>query len=63
MNAASPCLNICRLDSRGICAGCFRTLDEIARWSRMSENEKIDVLAELNSRRPEAGTVRDATTE
>ena len=30
----SPCISVCALDARGqLCAGCFRTLDEIAAWS------------------------------
>lgn len=60
MKADSPCINICKLDERGVCLGCFRTLDEIARWSRMSEKEKFAVLAELHSRRPIAKSVYDA---
>lgn len=31
----SPCISVCRIaPERGHCAGCFRTLDEIAIWSR-----------------------------
>jgi predicted Fe-S protein YdhL (DUF1289 family) len=33
---SSPCLNICSLDERGVCRGCYRTLAEIAGWMRMS---------------------------
>jgi len=35
----------------GLCRGCWRTLDEIARWSAMSDAERSDVLARLASRR------------
>jgi len=32
----SPCVSVCRMDAAsGLCAGCWRTLDEIAAWSRM----------------------------
>lgn len=32
----SPCVSICRMDPRTQwCEGCFRTLAEIADWSRM----------------------------
>jgi uncharacterized protein len=35
---ASPCINICRMDpDNEFCLGCFRTLDEIANWSRSDE--------------------------
>ncbi|CAH0348901.1 hypothetical protein AQB9606_00796 [Aquabacterium sp. CECT 9606] len=30
-----------------VCAGCGRTLDEIARWSNMSPDEKLAVLTRL----------------
>ncbi|MBA4110453.1 MAG: hypothetical protein C0487_12765 [Leptothrix sp. (in: Bacteria)] len=30
-----------------VCAGCGRTLDEIARWSSMSADEKRAVLSRL----------------
>lgn len=31
----SPCIAVCRMsDDTGYCAGCWRTLDEIADWSR-----------------------------
>ena len=35
---------------RGLCIGCGRTLDEIARWASMSEAEREKVFAELPSR-------------
>ena len=37
----SPCLSICKLDSATeFCEGCFRTLDEIAAWSRLDDESK-----------------------
>jgi predicted Fe-S protein YdhL (DUF1289 family) len=36
----SPCTGICRLDARGLCEGCLRTGDEIARWRSMSDGER-----------------------
>jgi len=48
----SPCVKVCQMDpQRGLCLGCARTLDEIARWSSMSDTERERVLAELPSRR------------
>lgn len=39
--APSPCNSVCRLDARtGLCEGCFRTLEEIADWSRLAEPRK-----------------------
>ncbi len=37
MKATSPCIHLCALDLDGICLGCFRSRDEIARWSHLSD--------------------------
>ena len=36
---------------RGVCIGCCRTLDEIARWGSMDPEEHESVMAELPGRR------------
>jgi hypothetical protein len=37
----SPCISVCRMDSEtGLCAGCYRTLDEIAAWGRMDDDAR-----------------------
>jgi uncharacterized protein len=52
----SPCNKICILDSAGnLCTGCYRTLDEIAKWSEFSASEKNAVLALLAERRAKLG--------
>jgi predicted Fe-S protein YdhL (DUF1289 family) len=52
----SPCINVCRMDERtALCAGCFRTLDEIACWSGYAREDKLAVLAKLEARRRAAG--------
>ncbi len=43
----SPCMNVCVLDADRCCTGCRRTLDEIARWGRMSAAEQWAVIARL----------------
>ena len=49
----SPCVEVCRMNpGRGLCDGCHRTLDEIARWPQMSDAERERVLAALPRRRP-----------
>ncbi|MDQ3215050.1 MAG: DUF1289 domain-containing protein [Pseudomonadota bacterium] len=35
----------------GLCAGCFRTIEEIARWSQMTDRDKQVVLNKLAIRR------------
>ncbi|MFC0341484.1 DUF1289 domain-containing protein [Paracoccus niistensis] len=50
MSVESPCRKLCALDPvTRVCAGCLRTLDEIARWGRMSDKEKRDVLRRIES--------------
>ena len=46
----SPCKRVCRLDEDGMCVGCFRNLDEIANWSIMSKEEKLDILRKAHLR-------------
>ena len=51
---ASPCINVCQMDeSSGLCRGCFRTLDEIAGWSRASDDDRLRILAAVDRRRVE----------
>jgi len=48
----SPCVNVCAIDPlSGLCAGCGRTLDEIARWCSMSDLERAAIMRELPARR------------
>ena len=55
----SPCTSVCRMDERtGFCEGCARTLDEIAAWSAMSDDEKAVVWDELAARQT---TLAEAT--
>jgi predicted Fe-S protein YdhL (DUF1289 family) len=37
-----------------LCRGCLRTLDEIARWGEMTNEERRAVLAAIASRREES---------
>lgn len=49
----SPCVSVCRVDSATEwCEGCFRTLDEIAAWSRMADEEKKEVWHAIAQRLP-----------
>jgi predicted Fe-S protein YdhL (DUF1289 family) len=51
----SPCVSVCEMDQqRGVCKGCLRTLEEIATWSRMSNQQRWDIVQSLRSRRSEA---------
>jgi uncharacterized protein len=44
-------MNICVLDADRCCTGCGRTVDEIARWGRMSAAEQWAVIARLDRSR------------
>ncbi|MBV8800359.1 MAG: DUF1289 domain-containing protein [Alphaproteobacteria bacterium] len=47
----SPCIKVCTLDTlSGICIGCGRTLDEIARWSSMTDAERNTITGRLPER-------------
>lgn len=49
----SPCVQICVMHPKeNICAGCYRTMDEITRWSVMSSDERAGVMADLPDRAP-----------
>ena len=49
----SPCVQVCLIDEyTGICCGCRRTLDEIAAWSRLGDDEKRLVWQQLPGREP-----------
>ncbi len=50
----SPCINVCRMDAQtGLCLGCFRTIEEIADWSRASDAHRLRVLLAVERRRVE----------
>ncbi len=48
----SPCIKVCQMDpARGVCIGCCRSLDEIARWAQMTDSERATVMTQLQGRR------------
>jgi uncharacterized protein len=48
----SPCVNWCEMHPQtGYCLGCFRTLDEIARWSSLSDDEQRAINLQLPLRK------------
>ena len=50
----SPCVNICVVHPEArICTGCYRSLDEIAQWGRMSPEQRRAIMAELPDRAPQ----------
>lgn len=54
----SPCVRVCAVDGRtGLCEGCGRSLKEIASWARMSEPERLAIMADLADRMRRAGFI------
>jgi uncharacterized protein len=51
----SPCLSVCRMDAAaGLCEGCLRSLDEIAAWSTLGDEDKRGVWRRIEQRAQEA---------
>ena len=49
----SPCIRICVVHpTERICTGCYRTIDEITRWSRMDSSERAEIMQNLPDRKP-----------
>ncbi|SEO30536.1 hypothetical protein SAMN04490248_103253 [Salinihabitans flavidus] len=49
----SPCVQICVIHpEERICTGCYRSIEEIARWSKMDPDERRKIMAELPDRAP-----------
>ncbi len=46
----SPCVRNCCLNDADICVGCFRSLEEITRWSLVGDEAKIQILAAAERR-------------
>ena len=48
----SPCVSVCVIDHpSGLCAGCYRTLEEIAGWIDLSNAAKRAIIGEAARRR------------
>lgn len=57
----SPCVSVCVIDApTGLCAGCYRTLDEIAVWIELSSEARRALLADLPGRRARNGAAIEA---
>ena len=54
----SPCIGVCEIDAHGLCAGCLRTLDEIASWGTMGDAERLRLMEAVLPMR-EAGRADD----
>jgi len=47
----SPCVKLCVVHpEERICVGCYRSIDEISAWSRLTPAERTAIMAELPAR-------------
>lgn len=52
MAVESPCIKVCYMDEAlNVCIGCWRTLDEIARWGMANDEEKKKIVKETETRK------------
>lgn len=53
----SPCVGVCQINaSTKYCLGCWRTLKEVAHWSRYSNDEREILMKELAERQKRLGS-------
>ncbi|UWQ26278.1 DUF1289 domain-containing protein [Leisingera aquaemixtae] len=47
----SPCIKICVVHPEArICTGCYRSIDEIRDWSKMTNDERAEIMDALPAR-------------
>ena len=47
----SPCVQVCVVHPvERICTGCYRTIDEISSWSRITPEHRREIMTELPGR-------------
>ena len=47
----SPCNGECEINDDGFCLGCYRTIEEIAAWTKMTDGQRLEVLDKCLERR------------
>jgi predicted Fe-S protein YdhL (DUF1289 family) len=52
MSITSPCIKVCFVDPDAkLCIGCFRTLPELAQWTKLSDADRDAITMALPARR------------
>lgn len=47
----SPCISVCQMNpATQWCSGCFRSIDEIAKWGTLGEKERLAVWERVEAR-------------
>ena len=48
----SPCTGVCKMDrQKGLCEGCYRTMEEISGWPYMNREQKMQVHSDAAARK------------
>ncbi len=48
---ATPCVKVCIVDGEsGLCLGCYREMQEIAGWARLTDARRAEIMQELPTR-------------
>ena len=49
----SPCVKLCVVHpEERLCVGCYRTIEEISAWSRLTHEARATIMADLPARAP-----------
>lgn len=49
----SPCVKLCVVHpEERLCVGCYRSIEEIATWSRLTPEQRQEIMADLPARAP-----------
>ena len=59
---SSPCIKLCVLDQDGYCRGCYRTIQEISAWTRLSMAQQRQILGVLPVRAQQRGAVTNVNS-
>lgn len=55
-----PCIGACSINPESqICGGCYRHMDEIIFWSRMTEAERERAMENMRQRRQDAENAKN----
>lgn len=48
----TPCIGICKIDPvTRLCLGCLRSIDEIASWSSITDQQRLEIMQQLETRK------------
>lgn len=47
----SPCIGVCKYNQNFVCVGCKRSIEEIKKWSSITNSEKEKILKKIKTRK------------